>query len=294
MADKPIRLKSREYKVMLDHLRFSNITEAVSSFWSEVKHTADTIQVEVKAGELELEDRRMVSFFDTPDHSFRRNDFVLRKRQEMNNDLQYAGNLHYTLKCRSPDRYIAAGADIKASQDVLALDGVDKQKKLEEDIASPFISRFSRSNKLTFKQNARPAFGNVPKTVADCGSIFPVLNTLTVDGRPFPDPDHTPVEPVNGLEAYERVFKKEEALHFHAKDDEEESVKADVAVILWSLGVEGRPLVAEFSFKYKDEDKDRHFNHNMAREAKRFFECIQQMDWVLRGGRTKTGYVYGQ
>jgi hypothetical protein len=278
----PVSLTSREYKVMLDHLRFTEPQKAVSAFWTELKRQAETIGVEAKGALTDLQ-RRTISFLDTPDHSFRQNEFVLRRRKA-------DGELQYTLKCRSPDRYIAAGAPIEASKSINAQKGVKPKQKLEEDIVPPFISRFSHSNTLTFAPGVTPSFGEIPETVEDCAAIFPVFETLIVNGRKLSG--KTSVNPVNGLEAYERVFEGG-TLHFHAKDDLEESVKASVALILWSLGAQGRPLVAEFSFKYKDKDEDQHFNRNMAVEAKRCFERIQTMDWILRDGRTKTAYAYG-
>ena len=77
--DHSIRLKSREYKVMLDHLRFHKAADKaddiVSSFWSEVKHIAESIGVEAKK-KMVLEKQRTINFFDTPDHSFRKNGLV--------------------------------------------------------------------------------------------------------------------------------------------------------------------------------------------------------------------------
>ena len=282
--DKSIRIKSREYKVMLDHLRFYKVDEQVSCFWSEIQHTAKKIRVEAE-NELALQKQRTILFFDTPDRSFRRNGLVLRQRQEIDGDLQY------TLKSRSPDRYIAAGTEIEESKDIKKIGNVKDQKKLEEDIAAPFISRFSLSNTLTFEKGAKPPFDSNPKDVGDCVDLFPVFEELKIDGHKLSK--KTPVESVGGFKFYERVFEGGK-LHFHAKDDKEESVDASTAVILWSFDLKSRPLVAEFSFKYKDEDKDRHYNSNMAKEAKLFFEHVQKMDWVLQGGRTKTAYVYGE
>ncbi len=281
--DKSIRVKSREYKVMLDHLRFYKVDEQVSCFWSEMQHMAKQIKVEAE-NKLALEKQRTILFLDTPDHSFRRNGLVLRQRQEIDGDLQY------TLKSRSPDRYIAAGTEIEESQDIKKIDNVKDKNKLEEDIAAPFISRFSLSNTLTFEEGAKPPFDGNPRDVGDCIDLFPVFEELKVDGHKLSK--KTPVEPVNGFNFYERVFEGG-TLHFHAEGDKEESVDATTAVILWSFKASSRPLVAEFSFKYKDEDKDRHYNSNMAKEAKLFFDHIQQMDWVLQGGRTKTAYAYG-
>jgi hypothetical protein len=65
--------------------------------------------------------------------------------------------------------------------------------------------------------------------------------------------------------------------------------KAEVAVILWSDGPTGRPLVAEFSFRYKD--KREALGPRTARIAMTFFEEVQRLDWCSPG-RTKTQYAY--
>ena len=279
-TEKPIPLQSREYKVMLDHLRFGEAQEAVSAFWAEVQHQVQIINVEAK-GTLKNPQQRIIQFFDTPDHSFRQNGFVLRYRREIEGDLQY------TLKCRSPDRFIAAGASIEASKHIPK--HIEPETKFEEDIGPPFISRFSHSNTLTFEKKDELPFDKIPKTIGECALLFPKLKKLRMNGLKLPT--ETPVGPVNDFKAHELVFKGG-TLDFHDKLNPKES-KSKVAVILWSLGVPGRPLVAEFSFKYKDKNDDQHFNRTMAIPAKQCFETIQKMDWILKAGRTKTAYVYG-
>jgi hypothetical protein len=69
-------------------------------------------------------------------------------------------------------------------------------------------------------------------------------------------------------------------------------IQAEVALILWSNGPQGRPLVAEFSFRYKTDGDD--VAAKVAAKAKDLFEGIQSLDWCLPAGRTKTQYVYGE
>ncbi len=273
----PPTLKSREYKVMVDHLRFDQAEQAVADFWSEIKSLAESLGFSTD-GELKLDKERSITFFDTPDHSFRRNGLVLRQRRKAN------GNTQYTLKSRSPDRYIAQGANVAEDPEILKIERVEIKKKLEDDISVPFISRFSLSNTLKFKRDHLPPFGEQPKTVEDCATLFSVLKKLTANGVELPLA--TSVIPVNNLTAYERVFA-EGFVDFATS----KATKTEVALILWSLGEKGRPLVAEFSFKYRDENGD--FERDVAISAKRFFERVQTMDWILLSGKTKTRYVYG-
>ena len=66
--------------------------------------------------------------------------------------------------------------------------------------------------------------------------------------------------------------------------------EASVALILWSDGNEGRPLVAEFSFRLEDE-KER-FSRGLSRSARSFFEGVQRLERARPEGRTKTEFIY--
>jgi hypothetical protein len=66
---------------------------------------------------------------------------------------------------------------------------------------------------------------------------------------------------------------------------------ATMAVIVWSKGKKGRPLTAEYSFRYQDDREA--FRPDIAAAAKRFFERLQQMDWARPEASTKTQYTYG-
>jgi hypothetical protein len=275
-----MKLVSREYKFMLDQLRFADPDEAVDGFWTEMKQLVAVVKV-CGTGEMKAAKRRTVSFLDTRDRSFRSNGYVLRSRGE-------GDSLEFTLKCRSPDRFIAAGAKIGVKKKLRAA-GVAFKRKLEEDVATPFVSRFSHSGTLAFGKGARPTFAGTPETVDACASLFPVIGTFKVNGRRILP--RTRVERVNGLEAYERVYEGG-TLCFRLKGKRGESLEATAVVILWSLGENGRPLVAEFSFRYKN--KAGNFNRGVAIAAKRCYELLQRADWALPGGTTKTAYAYGE
>jgi len=50
----------------------------------------------------------VIVFLDTPDFTIRRNGVIFRRREA-----DGSGELEYTLKCRSEDRYVADGIDVK-------------------------------------------------------------------------------------------------------------------------------------------------------------------------------------
>jgi hypothetical protein len=254
-----LQIVAREYKVVLDHQMFADHRTAVPAFWQELKRFARTLGVKAK-GRFEKPNRRTITFLDTADHSIYASGLVLRRRDD-------GERVEYTLKCRSPDRYFAAQADLSAAK------GLKDDAKFEEDIAAPFVIRFSQSNTVAVK-------GKRPQTLRDAAAIFPVLGRLRRDGRKCSG--KTRLQPVNGLQAFERVFAGP-LLKF---DDE----TAKAALILWSAAPKGRPLVAEFSFRYADKAEG--FSRNVAELAMEFFLATGRLDWCRPQGRTKTQYVY--
>jgi hypothetical protein len=265
-----MKLASREYKAMLDHRQFGDRQAAVDAFWLEVEDLARTIPSTRTRDTLDKKERRTIVFLDTPDLTLRRNGLVLRRRRGDDAPL-------YTLKCRSEDRYFAAGTDLAAAG------GLDADEKLEEDIAPPFRCRFSHSNTVTVEEGAGGRAA--PTTLGEASAIFPILGTLTHDGRACP-PD-TALTPVHNIEAFERVYTGAKLAFGLGPGSDEE---ASVALILWSAGKEGRPLVAEFSFRLKDEEE--RFTRGLAASARAFFEAVQHLDWCRPDAVTKTEYIY--
>lgn len=253
----------REYKLMLDHRMFADRQAAAASFCRELEATAKRLVGIELGGRFKKTKRRRIAFLDTPDGVVALNGLVFRRRA----DVAAGGQVEYTLKCRSPDRYVAAGADVRAAA------GLKEDAKLEEDIGAPFVVRFSHSN--TVRGPVSP-----PQTLAEAARLFPALGRLERDGA---DCDGgLELGPVNALEAYERVLAGPSVSFGRTR--------AEIALILWSDGAQGRPLVAEFSFRYGDRREG--YSAKVARRAMQFFEQVQRLDWCLPEGRTKTQYVY--
>lgn len=260
-------IKSREYKVMLQHRWLEHRKIAVKSFWREATAIAEMTSIGVEK-EIESPEKRMITFYDTSDHLFRNNGLVFRRRIE-------EAEFQFTLKARSEDRYISDGFDLEEA------DGLNNKLKFEEDIAPPFRSRFSHSNTVKFHGNTDCPFGKTPTALKDAASLFPVLGDLSSNGETVSK--KTKLLPVNGMTANERVYKGP-MLKLGGSES------ASIAVILWSNGWNGRPLVAEFSFRYRDKNED--YSAKTAQSARRFFEAIQTLDWCSPASVTKTQYVY--
>jgi hypothetical protein len=159
----------------------------------------------------------------------------------------------------------------------------EPDEKFEEDIAAPFVSRFSHSNSLEFAEDSR--FGdNPPATLGEAALLFPSLSQLRHDGLPCPA--ETKLEPVNTFKVHERVHPCPKKLIFAQDADH----GAEVALILWTRGKNGRPLAAEFSFRYLN--KSEQYPAAVARAARGFFMAWQQSAWVQPQSLTKTQFVY--
>ena len=268
------KVVSREYKVMLDPGGFSDRGAAVETLRVGLGALAGAIgQIVVKGRLVEGLDRTIV-FLDTPEDDLRRAGYLLRRRMG-------GGKAEYTLKCRSEDRYFAAGADLRA---VAGFEGIEK---LEEDIAPPFRCRFSHSNTVIPPKKTDLRAGALPTSLGEVAAFFPVLETLRSEGRTLPA--DSPIGVVNGIVAFERLLTGARVL-FDGDHEDGGGGKAPIALILWSDGEGGRPLVAELSFRLEDE-KER-YPRALAGAARSFFEGIQRLDLARPAAATKTEFVY--
>src|SRR5690348_3773022 len=180
------QLSSREYKVMLNHHMFADRREGARTVCEELKALADRLPKIKWKGTLEVRSRRTIVFLDTIDRTIALNGLLLRQRTDKD-----TGTSQLTLKCRSADRYVAAGADMSVPRKIKPC------VKLEEDIAAPFVSRFSRSNTVASKKS-------LPEDLDEASKYFNSLRNLTRDGVRCPGKFR--LKPVNSLTAYERVL----------------------------------------------------------------------------------------
>jgi hypothetical protein len=273
-----MHVKSREYKVMVDTSLCADLEAALSSIRGETEDLARSLGFGF-TGKFDGQDpkERTILFLDTPDFTVRQNGLLLRQRVK-----RTGGTTEYTLKCRSPDRYIAEGMDLCPGA------RLESESKFEEDIGVPFVSRFSHSTTVTLDGQEDLAGDNYPTRLSTAAGLFPGLLALQHDGlRCAPE---TALMPVRGLNVFERVFNGPK-LHFPHEHGRSAATLAEVALILWSKGRKGRMLTAEFSFRYEAEREA--FPASVASGAKRFFEGLQLLDWTRPEAVTKTQYMYG-
>lgn len=279
-------ITSREYKLMLNTERFRDRRAGADLFWKLLTFLVENQGNEVisDAEDLEKNEEKLRStwFLDTAGFELQRASVVLRVREEPGARKPYK----ITLKFRAPDRYTAAGNDVRCTQEV-----AEDDLKFEEDVVPPFVSKFSYS--VSFKSKALPSI----KTMRDAVALFPGLAAHDL-------PDKAPLRVVNG-------FRAHEVAHFIGK------LKLDkmpaerglgglpdfvvkVALNHWYLrpDEDDYPLVTEFSFGFdangqQKEDRLEMFPPTVVAGANRLFRDVQnQAGWLAQFGSTKTAYVF--
>jgi hypothetical protein len=273
-----MHVKSREYKVIVDRSFCIDLEAALSSIHDETGDLGRSLGLGF-AGKFDAEDpkERTILFLDTPDFTVRQSGLLLRQRMKPK-----SGTTEYTLKCRTADRYIAAGTDLCSGP------RLESKSKLEEDIGVPFISRFSHSTTVILDAHQELAGENYPTLLSTATRLFPGLLALQRDD--FTCAPETALVPVRGLNVFEQVFSGPK-VHFPNGGGRSSPTPADVALILWSKSKKGRVLTAELSFRYEAEKEA--FSADVASGAKRFFEGLQYLDWTRPEAITKTQYMYG-
>lgn len=242
---------------------FDKLSDGIGDVKRDLQRVAKCCDAKA-TGDFDKLDRRTLQFLDTPDCTFQSNGLILRHRCMKPAD----DNGELTLKCRSEDRYLAAGMDVKAAKKLTPLE------KFEEDIAAPFRSRFSRSVTLPNLS------AKLPKTVAEAAKLFPILGRLARDGGLCDE--STPVQTVNDFVPNEQVHK---GMKLVLPD-----VTCTVALIIWSNTPKGRIICAEFSFRYGNDHEK--YSAATAQSAYKLFAAIQRLDWCQVGGTTKTQFAY--
>jgi hypothetical protein len=273
-----MNVTSREHKVIVDDSLFSDVNAALSDIRNDLGDLGKSVSVPVtEMFEVKNPRERTILFLDTPDCSLRENGLLLRQRVRVK-----SGKTEYTLKCRTEDRYIAAGKDLSPGA------GLKHESKFEEDVGVPFVSRFSHSTTVNLDDDDKLAGENFPATLSAASRLFPAV--LAVQHDELPCRPETALVPVNSLKVFERVFTGP-VLRLPQGRDRGSFTTGTVALILWSKGKKGRILTAEFSFRYEDENES--FSPELASAARRFFEALQRQDWMRPDALTKTQYMYG-
>jgi hypothetical protein len=236
MSGTNLPIKSREYKMMLNVDRFNPRPDGTRKFIKLVSFLitekfGGTIKPQTGQPEKELsltkEKHRTVSYLDTPDLALKQQGFSLRLRDTQKiipTPSRPEERFQLTLKYRGSDRYLSAARD-------MSVEGGNP--KLEEDIAPPFVSKYSHS--VSIKTDELPEL----QTFAQLSRLFPSLSRLALH-------EITPIKPINGFIANEVAID-----YSTFRFAEQTEIEPNLSFWYFLDEKDDLPLVGEFSFAYK-------------------------------------------
>lgn len=278
MAHRNRPVVAREYKLILNNIKFEEKENGIEKFVNVVKSRLRESTDPEEAHFIQNRDdkKRRVWYLDTIDYKIKDGSFLLRIRKE--NDEEYVTSL----KCRSPDRYIASSYDLSS----------DKQKvesKFEEDIIAPFASNFSLSATLETKNEPHI------ESIGDLVSIFPGLSELNLN-------ENETLHKVNNFEA------REFSCQIGSIEFGNEGSTAETSLEFWYLPDEVKnhsPLIVEFTFDFDATEPDfkekakkglrlEEFPTSMVATANSFYRSLQDVKEFMNpeNAKTKTQFAY--
>ncbi|HEY1429963.1 MAG TPA: hypothetical protein VGF18_10340 [Candidatus Tumulicola sp.] len=262
----------REFKLLLDASNFPT-KHSVVRFNDTLAEIASSLHVRFDQFDSIDSQIRQVRFFDTADESLRKNNVILRIRQDQSTGWPDE-TWEVTLKRRSHDYQVASDFNVGHSLQLR------ERLKFKEEIvrdADPGTSRRIFSNNNVFESPLH----NFSAPVSRIVEIFPGLATLNLD------PNAT-IEAVNKARVFE-VQARLGILNF-GKDA---AAHLDLAVWMRPTSDAFNVLIAELAFAYKVAGTtERHQEGHEA--ADRFFVDMQTpLREKLATGTTKTALIYG-
>jgi hypothetical protein len=124
------QVTSREYNIMLKPTAYADLKKGLATLLDTDESQVDS-DLPLKKN-IEVKKSRRTWYLDTDSYIFNSNIFLFRIRKEVTKLLDV------TLKYRHPDRYFSAPHDLTSRIK-------DLEIKFEEDITTPFTSKFSLS-----------------------------------------------------------------------------------------------------------------------------------------------------
>ena len=231
MAQSNRPIDSREFKLMLKTTEFIDRIAGIKNVSNILQS-----QIENQNGEFkeDIEDsERQTWYLDTSRYDLNAKKFLFRIRGEKKANL-----FNVTLKCRHPDRYASAQHNLSSPIKHIKI-------KFEEDILSPFVSKFSLSGE--FQEEQKPKID----TIKDLETVFPGIKSLDI-------PSTELLRKVNNFEAMEVAYKIGKVTFKHEKD-------VKTYLNFWYLSNEKKtPVIVEFTFNYSAKETNN--SHGMVLE----------------------------
>lgn len=264
-------ITSREFKIMLKARKFENRDKVIK----KKVIPAINCQLQKVGGYIkeDIEEKECrVWYLDTKQHELNNNyNFFLRVREERN-------RYDITLKCRHPDRYISASYDLEHPSDHSGLEF--KGFKFEEDITTPFHSKFSSQAKFEDRKNPEL------RIFQDILSIYPKLD-LNIS------PDEN-LKKVNKFVANEISYKLGDIVFSNGN-----TVVFEMS--MWYISDKSKsPVIVELDFDCKadkivntDQMSLEEFPPTLVKNLNILYSSLQREDIVdLLITRTKTEFAY--
>jgi len=284
-------LNSKEFKIILKADKFTDIIKDKENIINIIKS-----QIQKQGGIFEdttQEDHRKVWYLDTKNFELKNNNFFLRIREKIEkNEEEKVKGYDVVFKNRDDDRHNALKYDLSNPKNNPNFNykGIG-EFKFEEDILTPFRSKFSASTKLKFEPEQKPKI----ETWQDILSVFPKLDLG--------------ISPTESLLLVNGVIVKEfsyELGNIKFKDEN----KANTEISLWYESTEEdrdfslssvAPVIVEFDIKIESKEPSTNngtvsneFPSSLLEETKTFYMALQKKDIAdLCAKKTKTEFVYG-
>ena len=259
-----VKLSSRECKVLLSPEMFEDYETGAQNFWAIVEKVSKSRGLDTGLSKNNLEiTKRELNYIDTPDFKLYKAGFIIRRRAEDD-------KFNYTFKYRHADPVISADAKVSPA------DGFKGKTSFEEDVVVKVGSLehvFSKSGKADLKSELEMSAGGFAK-------LFPGLSQFNLKAQ-------TALKPVNGIFISEITF---DYGNIYFKPE----TKAKASFTVWYLKGNSKPLIAEFSYKYKIDGDAHSGDINLIHHASdRFLTALRAniKPW-LAAGQTKTGLIY--
>ena len=248
-----------EFKVMLNNSLFTSDSRDtnIDNFMEIINK-----QPKIEVNKDKKEKSRIVSYLDTNKCGLKNNNYILRKRFTLKNDVP--DRLKITLKYRSSTPIAIGGQSFQAkpSSELTA-------SKYEADI----VRNASSQTQKKFSYSGSVEMGKI-KTMSDLLSLYPVLSALNIS-------DNKKIKMVNKFVAFETVIE----IGIIRISDQ----KCDTSFSFWYKDKEKKHLIAsEFSYVCS----------KITDEGEKLYQAILQQklgqeSWVNANPSTKTAIAYG-
>jgi hypothetical protein len=273
------QITSREFKLMLKPDMFVDRDETVENIIQIIGAQSEELGCTFKKGDKFPEEVKTM-YRDTKAHQLNRvYNFFLRIRKK-------SDEYDITLKCRHPDRYMAASYDLRHPVGNSNLKF--KEYKFEEDITTPVLAKPSHRSTFHSKFSSQAKFESKNKPELD---RFQVIRSLYPDLKVRISPEERLFK-VNEFEATEVSWSLG-----HIIVPEGDEIKSEMSM-WYSSDKDKTPMIVELDFdckaiKVSEKTSLEQFPFPMVESINHLYTSLQEENIVdLSMLKTKTEFAY--